>query len=400
VTWEQNPESNVTAYRVFIGTSAGSYAETFDVPAAQSSFVYSGAVPGKRYFVAVAAQLDHATWGPRSTEVSEVAVATQQSVPSLMSFGAPAAAAGRLTTAAASGSSTAATGIQVVATGLQPVSAVAVSAAGLGLFVEGGHVVRVFENPGRGMQAAPALALDDDVQIQDIALDPAFDRTGRAFLAVSRTGRDGAREVALERHRLRGGGLGESTVLVPALDGALAERTLLAATGTGAVIVAQSGLVRAFAGTDLVRLGEGPTHPVSIFWDDINQTAWVTGTAAAGTPTVERLNGKGAANEMLQLPASLADSANSVAIAQAGTSGRVAVAGASAGALIQFEPATGATTTLTEDLAAYGVPVLVAAPSHGDASWYVVLRAGGPGRPTSDTLIRVAAGSGAPRPIH
>ena len=36
VTWDQNPEPNVTAYRVFIGTSAGSYTETFDVPGDQT----------------------------------------------------------------------------------------------------------------------------------------------------------------------------------------------------------------------------------------------------------------------------------------------------------------------------------------------------------------------------
>src|SRR5262245_42140236 len=36
VTWDQNPDPNVTAYRVFIGTAAGRYSETFDVPGIQT----------------------------------------------------------------------------------------------------------------------------------------------------------------------------------------------------------------------------------------------------------------------------------------------------------------------------------------------------------------------------
>ena len=73
VMWDQNPEPNVTAYRVFVGTSAGSYSETFDVPGGQTSFVYSSAVRGRRYYVAVAAQVDDPVWGPRSSEASGTA---------------------------------------------------------------------------------------------------------------------------------------------------------------------------------------------------------------------------------------------------------------------------------------------------------------------------------------
>ena len=71
--WDHNPEANVTGYRVFVGTAPGRYTETFDVPGVQTSFVYSNAVPGRRYYFAVAAQVDDAVWGPRSTEVARMA---------------------------------------------------------------------------------------------------------------------------------------------------------------------------------------------------------------------------------------------------------------------------------------------------------------------------------------
>lgn len=397
VTWDQNPDPNVTAYRVYIGTATGRYTETFDVPGIQTSFVYSSAVAGKRYYVAVAAQVDHTMWGPRSAEVSGTAPAALAAESSALVLGRPAAIAG-VAAAWAGDSGRAASTLQVIATGLEPVSALAVSAAGVGLFVEGGHVVRVFETPGQGLQAAPALASESDVQIQDIALDPAFDRTGRAFLAVSRTGRDGTREVAIERHRLLGGGLGESLTVVPVLDGALSARTLLAVTGDGRVIVAQPGNVRAFAGSAPTRLGEGPAQPASVIWDDVNQAVWLTGVGAAGTAIVERLGNSDAQREVVALPATLADA---VPVAHLGTSGRIAVAGASGVAVVDFDPATGAATSLPANLAAYGTPVLVSLPTVGGQWWYVVLRASRPGGSTTDTLVRVAAArSSNAQPIH
>jgi hypothetical protein len=290
-----------------------------------------------------------------------------------------------------------ATSLQVIATGLGPVSALAVSPAGVGLLVEGGHVVRLFDSGGRGLEAAAALAYGDDVQIRDLALDPAFDRSGLVFLAVSRTGRDGGREVAIERHRLAGGELGESAAVVPELDGVVSAHTRLAVTQDRRVIVAQPGIVRAFTGSAPTRLGEGPAQPASVRWDDRTQSAWLTGIGGAGTAVVERLGGADGARDVLALPPMLA---GGTPVAHIGASGHAAVAGASAGAVVDLDPATGAATTVSADLAAYGAPVLVWAPDAADASWYVVLRAGGPGGSTSDTLVRVAARSSLPAPIH
>ena len=398
--WDQNPEPNVTAYRVFVGTSAGSYSETFDVPSSQTSFVYSSAVRGRRYYVAVAAQVDDAVWGPRSTETSGTA-ATSATPGELSQFSANLAAAlkANLETGPTGDSLASSASIQVVASGLAPVSAIAVSEAGVGLFVEGGHTVRAFDP--QGIRAEPALTLDDDVQIRDIALDPAFDRTGRAYLAASRTHRERGREVTIERHRLVGGGLGEALAVVPGLEDHPAARTVLAVAYDGRLAIAQSGVVLAFTADGRVpetlaspRLGDGPAEPASAAWDAAGQAVWLTGRNAAGAPTVERLGGSVPSRSVMRPPEMLADA---VPVAHVGSSGHVGIAGASVEAVMEFDPASGATTLMPVDLSRFGSPVHLVSKA---GAWYVVLRATSANGATTDTVVRVAARQGASQPIN
>jgi hypothetical protein len=397
--WDQNLEPNVTAYRVFVGTSAGSYSETFDVPGSQTSFVYSSAARGRRYYVAVAAQVDNAVWGPRSSETSGTAASS--STPgesSRFSTSHAQALNGNLETGPTGNPLVTSASIDVVATGLAPVSAIAVSEAGVGLFVEGGHTVRAFDP--QGIRAEPALTLEDDVQIRDIALDPAFDKTGRAYLAASRTHRERGREVTIERHRLVGGGLGEALAVVPGLEDHPASRTVLAVAHDGRLAVAQSGVVLAFTGDGRVpetlaspRLGDGPLEPASVAWDAAGQAVWLTGRNAAGA-TVERLGGSAPARNVMRLPAMLADA---VPVAHVGTSGYVGIAGASVEAVMEFDPASGAATRMPVDLSRFGRPVHVVSKA---GAWYVVLRATSDNGTTIDTVIRVAARQGASQPIN
>ena len=69
VAWDPNPEPDVIGYRVFVGTSPGTYAETFDVSATLTAFTYTTATDGVRYYFAVAAQAGEMI-GPSSAEVS------------------------------------------------------------------------------------------------------------------------------------------------------------------------------------------------------------------------------------------------------------------------------------------------------------------------------------------
>ena len=269
----------------------------------------------------------------------------------------------------------------------------------MGLLVEGGRTVRAFDS--QGLRAEPALTLDDDVQIQDIALDPAFDRTGRAYLAASRTGRQRRREVTIERHRLLGGGLGESLTVVPGLDDHPSSRTVLAVAHDGRLAVAQAGAVLAFTGDGRVpetlaspRVGDGPVQPASIAWDEAGQALWLTGRNASGALTVERLGGPVPARNVMTLPAMLADA---VPAAHVDTFGHVGIAGASVEAVMEFDPANGAATRVPVDLARFGSPVLVVSRA---GAWYVVLRATNDIGTTADTVVRVAARQPASQPIN
>ena len=382
IAWDPNPAPNITAYRVFVGTVSGSYAEIFDVPGGQSSFVYPGAVNGRRYYVAVAAQSDNEIWGPRSTEVSAVASAASETAP--LGAAARPVSAG-LAGASAGTASLESTRIEVIASGLEPVTSLAVSAAGVGLLVEGGRTVRLFEP--RGMLAAPALVADGDVQIRDLALDAAFDDNGRAVLAASRPSRHGGREITIERHRLRGGGLGESTAVVMGLPDSSAARTRLATTADGRLLIAQSGLVHTVNRDAVTSLPTAVAQPSSVLWNDATRTIWVTGADASGVMRAERFEETGMAREIGVLPAPMAEAAT---VAHEGVSRRVTIAAAAPDALVEFDPAAGSLQQISASLARYGQPVLLTAPGSTQA-WYVVLRAKRPDGSLADTVVRVVA---------
>ena len=52
--WNLNPEPEVTGYTVYIGTQSGVYDQTVDV-GNTDTYVFPDAVPGQRYYFALAA---------------------------------------------------------------------------------------------------------------------------------------------------------------------------------------------------------------------------------------------------------------------------------------------------------------------------------------------------------
>ena len=114
------------------------------------------------------------------------------------------------------------------------------------------------------------------------------------------------------------------------------------------MIVAQSGSVLAFTADGHVpgalasaRLGDGPVQPAERAWDEAGQAVWLTGHDAAGAAIVERLGVGRTARDVMALPRVLTDA---VPVAHARASGHVSVAGASAEAVTEFDPASGAAT--------------------------------------------------------
>ena len=388
--WDQNPEPNITAYRVFVGTSSGAYSETFDVSGFHTTFVYSNAVRGRRYYFAVAAQVDDEVWGPQSLEVAETAAAATggESRFAPTDAGAPVSAGA---------------GVEVIATGLQPVTALAVSPAGVGLLVEGGRIVRAFGSSG--LQQEPALEMDSDARVEGVALDPTFDRTGRAFLATSRTRRDGTRELTIERHRLLGGILGEAAAIVPGLDADEASPSLITVAADGRIFVAQAGVVLAFTSEGRIpdnqrsgspALAEGLERPASVAWDESTQTLWLTGRDAGGALLLEQLATSSAQRQVRSLPAMATDRAAApadVPTALVVNSGRVSVARADAEAVVEFDDTSGAATRQPTSLGSFGQPVAIAAGGPEGKNWYLVLRVASRDGTTSDTLVRLYAAS-------
>lgn len=68
IAWDPSPDQTVVGYQVYVGTTSGSYAETFDVGLA-TSFTYSPPDASVYYF-AVAAYAPGPLLGPLSSEVS------------------------------------------------------------------------------------------------------------------------------------------------------------------------------------------------------------------------------------------------------------------------------------------------------------------------------------------
>jgi len=383
--WDPSPSAGVTGYRVFVGTAPGQYTETYDVASNQRSFVYTRATAGRRFYFAVASRASEVL-GPHSAEVSEIiGSAGPEPIPDRR-FAVPRRLDG--------GSDVAE--VEALGVRLSRVTSLVVSGEGTGLLVEDGRTVRAFDSAG--MRAEAALRLDDDVQIEDLALDPMFDRNGHVVLATSRTRRGGGREVSIERYRLLGGGLGEAATLVLGLDDDR-ERTILTQTGDGRIIVVQANAVSAFtAGGVPQPLSTGPaadrSTPSSAAWDELGQAVWLTGRTTGGAGVIERLSGAGV-RAQVAVPAGFEEWPLST---HANASG-VAVAGASADAVLEFDPTTRSVVTLPVDLGAYGDPVLVAREPAGDA-WFVVVRDARSDGSSFDTLVRVAARPAVQLPIR
>lgn len=389
--WNPNPEPNVTAYRVFVGTSPGVVDSTFDVPGWHATFAFDTAVRGRRYYFSVAAQVDDDVWGPKSVEVSEVAAAASSSGEGSRLPAAPEASA--LAVAPAGAADDTAAPPTIMADHLLNVSALVVSPAGAGFVVEDTHTVRAFD--GRGLQPEPALQLDDDARVESLALAPDFDRTGRVVLAVSRTARGGVRETALERYRSLGGALGEGVVLVPSVEEPAAS---VALTADGRVFVAQGPAVVAFHadGTPLSQRTTGPTQAVavppvrpasSLLHVEAGDALWMVSQVSGGDLDLLRISSEGSAAARV-VPfvggkgrPSVVQTANQVVLVQPTTGG-----------LHLTDVTTGTIATLSVALPPGTEPVL-AAPLVG--GWYLVVhRDGRQGEPTDGVVFAPAPPSG------
>src|SRR5688572_26126600 len=194
--WDPNPEPSVTGYRVYIGTASGQYDRVEDL-GVETTFAMTDALPGVRYFFAVAAV---AGWrlSEKSVEVSAVWQA-----PRVSGAGAPAPAhtaspssspVARVpsgeTCAGASGNSC--FQFAQISPLLGGVHSLSASPDGLVFVVEDHQRIRVLAG---GQPAARPAYVATDARLEQVVVDPAFARTRWVFVSELVPRRDGTLEL-------------------------------------------------------------------------------------------------------------------------------------------------------------------------------------------------------------
>jgi hypothetical protein len=301
VGWDLMSDPKVTGYRVYVGTAPGRYTQTFDVEADRSFYIFRNAFMGVRYFFAVAAQFEGSTYGPRSAEVTAVGTRT---------------VGGDLPDDARVGDDVDASGCAAdcyVATtlgrNLGEISSLAVSNRGLTFAVEGGRRVVTFVNGS----PATVFAAQAGTTLQDIALDPAFDETGRVFVSALRQ-RDGASaELEVLRLRYLAGVLAEPAAIATGVTVPAGATVPLSVDRTGLLYLAvpvatgrgpfsssvlafdQDGRVPAGSRSGSPVIAAGLDHPEDLAWDDPTGMLWLAGRNGGGASQVLLVSREGTA---------------------------------------------------------------------------------------------------------
>jgi hypothetical protein len=360
VAWDLMTEANVTGYRVYVGTSPADYSQTFDVPADKDFFIFRNAFMGVRYYFAVAAQFDNATYGPRSPEVTSVGTRTVSgSLPDGARVPDP-------TVASDCGADCFV--VTDVARGLGEISSLAVAADGSVFAVESGRrVVRL-----RDGAVVTAFEAEPGTTLRDVALDRQFDTTGRVFVSLLRARDRSTGELEVLRLRYLAGALGEPSTIVTGVSVPLAAMAPLAVGDDGLVYVAlptliarhpYSAAVLAFDQDGRVPAGQrspivarGLEEPADMAWDAQSRTLWLVGRDSRSNVQVLSVSRSADAGVPVSNVVSADESAAGVAVA-AGAARRLLVA---AGVDL-IEAAPGTVDSVRISLEAYGSPVAVTA---------------------------------------
>jgi hypothetical protein len=383
VAWDLMSDADVTGYRVFVGTSSGVYTQTFDVPASSDFFIFRNAFMGVRYYFAVAAEFNNERIGARSGEVSAVGTRT---VGGSLPDGA------RIPDqAVASECGADCFVVTDVASGLGDVSSIAVANDGTVFAVEDGRRVVVV----RGGAAVTAFEAEPGTTLRDIALDPQFGATGRAFLSLVRSRDRMTADLEVLRLRYLAGTLGEPAAIVGGISVPLDAAAPIAVGDDALVYVALPSLIarhpysasvlafdqdgRVPDGQRTPWLARGLEQPIDMAWDGQTRAVWLAGRDAAAAGQLLQVSQAAGAVAFPNLTAG--EPAASVAVAS-GVRRLVVAAGVD---LIDAAP--GGADSLRIALDAYGSPGAVAAWA---GARYVVVRAEGA---SGSRVVKVEDGS-------
>jgi hypothetical protein len=305
VAWDPNPEPDVIGYRVFVGTSPGTYTETFDVSATLTTFTYTAATNGVRYYFAVAAQAGEVI-GTSSVEVS-----TDQVAPSGVSAGerlSPDAGVSSLLPERCREDC-----VSVLGAAAAEVSSLTTLPSGALLYVEGGERVVVQTGNSRGLVLQAAA----NEQLVEAVLDPQFASNGLAYVSVLRSRDAETMEMDIVRHRYVAGAFGEPATVVSGItvpvgraapfvvgDGGLlyvaapANESRRDAYGSSVLVFDRDGATPRGSASPVVAAGFD--SPSGLAWDSQRKRAWLAGQDQAGIAGVKvirrTVDGQGAAD--------------------------------------------------------------------------------------------------------
>lgn len=357
IAWDPTSDSRLSGYRVYVGTSPGVHTESFDVSSFQTSFYYTKAVTGQRYYFAVATLIPGAVSG-KSAEVSAVATALTsvagaalplaQSVLPRSSHAQPGPVERGIMPAAGA--------ITEIGSGLPEVTVMAALPAGRGLLVLEAANIRVFSDAGVGDLAH---ASERGTRIAALAVDPQFEATGLVYVVEARLD-PGGEDISVVRHRLLAGVLGESAVVVSAGRQPPGTAIGLATTADGEIILGQGQRLTVFRQDgSIVRSqpmtsgGAGPGVTSTLAWDGRRGGVWNVGSGAASAVEASFVSVRDGATTRTAIVEPGDGSAVTAGVAMLDAA---AIAVASATTVFRFDPATSWLSTGTP-ISAFGTVV-------------------------------------------
>ena len=250
VAWDPSPDPTVMGYRVYVGTSSGAYTEIYDVGKV-TTFSYNAA-EGTTYYFTVAAYAPGPVVGPRSSEVSATGGAPSDTNGFWSSvWGARATGSGlntgdfRVRHSSADSASCSQPGpdgclpVQPIGRLSSPATPFAASPEGRLFVIDGGRRIRAMT--GRGFTRESLIIADRSTRLDQVAIDPAFARTGFMWVSETRTSAFGRRTFTVARYRVVKNRAGERTEIVSGIVLPPSGDALFAIGGTGHIYVAVPG---------------------------------------------------------------------------------------------------------------------------------------------------------------
>ena len=318
--WDPNAEPTVTGYRVYIGTASGEYDRVVDL-GLETTFAMTDALPGIRYFFAVAAV---AGWrlSEKSVEVSAAwGVAPRGQNTYAPGPEPPSTPYGSRTVRVLSGETCAGTSgaacfqYAQISPLLGAVHSLSASPDGQVFVVEDHQRIRVLAG---GQPAARPAYVATDARLEQVVVDPAFARTGWVFASETVPRRDGSLELNIVRLSYLAGTLGQPARIVTGIAAGPGSGAPFALSSGGVIYVAtprgdrgpDSGRVLAFTvdgqplrdpASGSLLSGPGLPDPVSMWMSEGLDMPWLAGRDERGEPVAGPVSMAGTARASARL---------------------------------------------------------------------------------------------------